>query len=883
MDKSNFHKVLDNSISRWAIAAFVLTLGIVWGALPGIGAETLGPAFHIGGLPVGAPAAEMQLDASLASDGSAYLVVWGDSRSTFSSDIYGVRVGPDGTLLEDSGILVSSEANSQDSPAVTYGASEYFAVWKDDRNGGSDIYAARIGTDGAVVDPSGIPVSTAYGAQGYPAVAYGDSLYFVAWVDLRDEVATHIYGARVSLNGVVLDPDGIAISTAATGESFPAVAYDGTDFLVVWQDSRNGGNDIYGARVTADGVVLDPSGIEISAASGNQTLPAVSSGAASSMVVWQDARNGALNDIYGSRVGADGTVLDPAGLLVCGNSADQINAAVTYDGAVWLAVWNDLRTGVWNVYASRIDSTGTVLDPGGFGVCTFRSQQFNPAVAFADSIYLVAWHDSRNGPKDIYGARVRDDATVLESAVLISRAASGQADAALACDGSNYLAVWDDLRLSTGRDIRGLRFGPDGTLLDTSSIGICAASSDQTLPSAASGGDGWLVVWQDARGTANDIYGARVSGAGAVLDPAGIEISLEAGAQECPAVASDGTDYLVVWQDARSGSYDIYAARVSSNGTVQDPSGFAISTAPGDQMYPVVVFDGTNYFVVWQDYRSGSSYDVYGSRVSTSGAVLDPAGIAISAAGGAQEHPAVAFDGLGFLVVWQDRRGGPYADIYGSRVGFDGTVLDPTGFGISTASNEQLYPAVAFDGDYYFVAWQDNRRTTRPDIFGARVQPDGTVLDPTGMVICAEAYNQLAPAVAALAPCQVMIAYSSFTHAPVYGSNRIWANSYGASAGVDTPGAVTRLPQIQQVCPNPFAGSTRLVFSLAEPQHVSVRIYDVEGRVVAQVFAGNADAGRHEIGWDGKDQAGKRVAPGVYFCRLATPDGASIRKVVLVE
>ena len=867
-----------------AICLIVALTALALVGAAAVHAEELRPPFHIGGLPVGASAAEAQMDASVASDGEGFLVVWGDGRALSSTDIYGVRVRADGSLIEDAGILVSGAAGIQESPAAAHGESEYFIVWKDDRNGGSDIYGSRVAADGSVIDPSGIAVSTYYGGQGYPAVAYGDSLYFVAWTDARDEVTTHIYGTRVTLDGGVLDPDGIAISSpAGTGESQPAVAYDGTNFLVVWEDTRNGGGDIYGARVTAGGQVLDTLGIQICAASGDQALPAVSSGAASSMVVWEDARNGALSDIYGSRIGPDGTVLDPAGVQICGSSADQINSAVTFDGSVWLAVWNDLRAGgVWNVYAARIDSAGAVLDPDGFAVCTFKSQQFNPSVAFADSIYLVAWHDSRNGPKDIYGARIRQETTVLENWLLISRAPAQQANAAVSYDGSHYLAVWDELRLGTGRDIRGLRFEPDETLLDESSIEISAASGDQILPAAAAGGDGWLVAWQDARGAANDIYGARVSSEGALLDGAGIGISLATGAQECPAVAYDGSNYLVVWQDARAGSYDIYAARVSAAGAVLEADGIAVSTASGDQTHPAVAFDGANFLVLWQDYRSGTSYDIYGARVSPSGAVLDLSGIAISTATGAQEYPAAAFDGTAYLVAWQDKRGGPYGDIYASRVQPDGTVLDATGISISTATLDQLYPSIAFQGTYYYIAWQDSRRTTRPDIFGARVQSNGTVLDPTGMQINVQSFNQLAPSVAAGIAGQVMIAYSSFTHAPVFGSARIWANSYGPVAGVDEPAVLPGVTEIDRG-PNPFVGTIRLAFTLSERQPVSVTIYDVKGRVVADLFAGVADQGRHEIEWNGMDSRGTRAAPGLYFLSIRTRAGASSRKIVLVE
>lgn len=130
----------------------------------------------------------------------------------------------------------------------------------------------------------------------------------------------------------------------------------------------------------------------------------------------------------------------------------------------------------------------------------------------------------------------------------------------------------------------------------------------------------------------------------------------QSGLAYTPAVASDGTNYLVAW-GARG--YDIVGARVSPAGAVLDPDGIAISTAVGFQfqVLPALVFAGTNYLVTWRANRSGT-YDIYGARVSPAGGVLDPNGIPISTAGYHQQAASVASDGTNSLVSWQDSRSG---------------------------------------------------------------------------------------------------------------------------------------------------------------------------------------------------------------------------------
>ena len=83
--------------------------------------------------------------------------------------------------------------------------------------------------------------------------------------------------------------------------------------------------------------------------------------------------------------------------------------------------------------------------------------------------------------------------------------------------------------------------------------------------------------------------------------------------------------------------------------------------------------------------------------------------------------------------------------------------------------------------------------------------------------------------------------------------------------------------------PNPFNPRTTIRYSLSAPEHVDLRIHDLRGRVVRTLVAAQRPAGWHRAVWDGRDDAGRRVASGVYFYRLAAGPFVESRKMLLLK
>ena len=103
----------------------------------------------------------------------------------------------------------------------------------------------------------------------------------------------------------------------------------------------------------------------------------------------------------------------------------------------------------------------------------------------------------------------------------------------------------------------------------------------------------------------------------------------------------------------------------------------------------------------------------------------------------------------------------------------------------------------------------------------------------------------------------------------------------GTSVGEGSdPRIALRLEAMQ---PNPFRSSMRLTYSIPRPGGVRLTVFDAAGHLVATLVEGSQPAGRHTIGWDGRDTHGRAVAPGVYFGRLEFDGEVRQGKIVLTR
>ncbi len=83
--------------------------------------------------------------------------------------------------------------------------------------------------------------------------------------------------------------------------------------------------------------------------------------------------------------------------------------------------------------------------------------------------------------------------------------------------------------------------------------------------------------------------------------------------------------------------------------------------------------------------------------------------------------------------------------------------------------------------------------------------------------------------------------------------------------------------------PNPFNPVTTLRFSLPRKSDVQIQIYNAMGQRVRQITRTACHAGHHEIQWDGTNDAGIKLASGVYVYRLKGSGKTAVRKMILLK
>jgi hypothetical protein len=441
---------------------------------------------------------------------------------------------------------------------------------------------------------------------------------------------------------------------------------------------------------------------------------------------------------------------------ICSTPAGQstrsgVVSTIDNFGSVFIA-WVDSRTSAnGSIYMQKVSlSNIQFFAEDGIEVATSATAISNLIIVpDLTGGVVLAWQSNN----DIFGQRFDANGNAVWAGVKTLSAATANNQLSPQITLINLtegMVVFDDNR-NGNRDIFLNKFSlSTGDLLFANDVAICTATGTQTAFSIIPDvNNGAYIVWADPRIATSDanIFAQHVKNDGTIESgwiADGILICNASGNQSNPILLPDlAGGMYAVWEDFRSGNTDIYAQRLTSNGTaLWTANGVVVTNPAGNQQLPQAIPYADAIIITWTDGRVASSNrNIFAQKLAAAdGAVAWTAnGIAVCEA--IDNQPSTTSGGLrivpdgtnGAIIVWNDQRSGnTNRDIYAQRVNSSGAVLwTANGVPVSTASGNQgpdltVMPSTITNGA--FVFWGDGRSgVNNTELYGALLDGSGNL------------------------------------------------------------------------------------------------------------------------------------------------------------
>ena len=272
---------------------------------------------------------------------------------------------------------------------------------------------------------------------------------------------------------------------------------------------------------------------------------------------------------------------------------------------------------------------------------------------------------------------------------------------------------------------------------------VVSAAADQSAPDIAGGTGVSLVVWTDNRPnpydsymwseyeTSRDIYGVRIDSSGNVLDPVPLAIVSARSNQRNPKVVWNGSNWLVVFESMDVGGTGYYeesleAVRVAPSGQLLDPKPIKLyGLIPSGPSYWSLASDGNHWVVVNQ--ATSTSSDIVAVRISSDGVALDPPTRAIvPATYFMRSNIKLAYGGGVFALT--------YTDNYDTKLLRFDSNLTPLSAAPQSLLNAMIND-MAGNSDGFYIVWNRQEPDWTVRVVGSRVNSAGVRLDGNGVNI----------------------------------------------------------------------------------------------------------------------------------------------------
>ncbi len=829
------------------------------------------------------PALADQTTPSIAAGNGGFLAVWTDERSTVlagggtGKDIYAARLAGDGSVIDTIPIVVTRAAGDQYDPTAVWNGTDWLVIWTgtvvETPYPRHNTEGARVSGDGALLD-----------AQPFEIWEFGDSGEHVVgaasdgqnWAVVMTDIYvnglstnTRLVGRKISSTGVVTGAPYYLYSPACCSFFWrTGMAYAGGTYMVVFEgyvDSWNYG--IFGLRLSPGLTTLDSYPVvltEIAMQSETRfyASPTITSDGSTFYVAWDLWHRFENSQVYGARIMPDGTSLDGNGVPISGVLPEnsELQPTANWDGTHWVVGWPQGA----QLQLARVSGVGIVVDPGGVASGLPLGTSFTGPAAGLQVAYAEARHADTH-PFDAVTAHLDPDLAVGPVDV-VSLGAPMQLDAAIA-HGTLGALIVSASRTADAAHIVAQLVDDMGEAIGASPLTLAAGTVAH--PDVAWDGTRYLVAWDDG----DSVMGTRISATGDLLDAT--PVALLAGID--PAISGRTQGFLVA-STATSGAQ---AVRVDGDGTVVDATPLMLGAGLASHAAAAALDD--LWLTVWEQDGAPDGGDVMLSAVNDVGAVVGPIPVTTLGDGLATRHPAIAV-GDSILVAWEDGRNGT-ADIYGRRYSSGLTVADPAGgVALVMADDDQLNPAVAWDGVRFISAFDDTRdRTTSLDhaiaVYRSWASAYGPIAETTGLPLFSGDTSAAGAAVTGDAGNQIYVA-SVFHPEQPFAATRLEVRFAGRPTAVD---AVPSLTRLLPAYPNPANPATNIRFTLARAGDAVIDIFDTRGRHIRSLQGTGLTTGAHAMLWNGTDVRGEAAPSGTYLYRLRAEGMQATGKLSLVR
>ncbi|MCB9640008.1 MAG: putative metal-binding motif-containing protein [Myxococcales bacterium] len=272
---------------------------------------------------------------------------------------------------------------------------------------------------------------------------------------------------------------------------------------------------------------------------------------------------------------------------------------VAWDGQAYGVLFRQDKT----IYFQRFDRTGKSLAPAK-SITTLNFSPSNLHLIWTGSNYGAFWYVYDAGYKYTFARISTTGSTLSTKAITIGSSSSAR----FAWNGTYYGAVWYEYTSGTGYQIKFQRYTSLGT--NTGSIvnvNQASTSFTSSIGIAVSGTD-FGISWSDSRISGNsEVYFRKITTSGTMPDSE-VNVSNNASSSSSPVISANGSYFMMVYLDGRSGSTQLHATRVTRS-TSSRGVNYQLTTQATSPLYiglsPMTTSTTSDYGLLWGDSRSG--------------------------------------------------------------------------------------------------------------------------------------------------------------------------------------------------------------------------------------------------------------------------------------